>query len=356
MPIKGMTDQKKRFVRIGHLRKGEPKPEGQVRPGRDLEYFRFDPEPGEEEAAAAFHAEYGDEPKEVNIVLPFDEVEENLDAWHEAYLAGGLVHRCNNEFVEYAIDPESGEVLVKNGLDRDGNRVKCDGEPVAHWTDKKGNEHPVFCEPVGRLDVIIPELRRIAYVTVHTTSKNDIANLSGQLEGIRDLNGQRLRGIPLVLKRSPKMISTPGGEGKRVRRESWLLSIEPDRKWVEAQLEAMKVAALPNNYLLSKPEEEATVVEAEVISETESVAPENTEQPNSDAPTSMADFYEEVEAKLGVAKPDAVQTITAFLEAEHGGGATIKSYVNMAGPTDAASYFWQILKGKLEPRQEELAL
>ena len=353
MPIKGMTDQKKRFVRIGHLRKGEPKPEGQVKPGRDLEYFRFDPEPGEEEAAAAFHAAYGAEPKEINIVLPFDEVEENLEAWHEAYLAGGLVHRCTSEYVEYAIDPESGEALVKNGLDRDGERVKCDGEPVAHWTDRKGNEHPVFCEPVGRLDVIIPELRRIAYITVHTTSKNDIVNLSGQLEGIRDLNDQRLRGIPLVLKRSPKMISTPGGEGKRIRRESWLLSVEPDRKWVEAQLETMKAAALPNGYLLSEPEE-ATIIEAEVVSETESAAPKNTGQPNSDAPANMADLYEEAEAKLGIAKPDAVQTLIAFLEAEHGNGATIKSYVDMAGPAEAASCLWRILKESLEPRQEEI--
>jgi hypothetical protein len=87
-------------------------------------------------------------------------------------------------------------------------------------------------------------------MVVMTTSVHDIINISNQLEGIASMNGGRLAGIPLVLRRRPKKISTPSGEaGKRARREKWLVSIEADPEWVKAKLVKMYHDALPGNGL-----------------------------------------------------------------------------------------------------------
>jgi len=223
MPIKGLTDQPRAFVELGQLRKGAPKPKNAKRPGADLTYFRATFEDGEERAASVFQETYGDEPREINIRLPFNTVEENFDAWRETYVQGGLVHRCDGEYVQYEVDPQTGSVLVMNGLDENGDEVKCDGS--------------ADCKPTGRLKVIVPELRRLAFMTALTTSVWDILNISRQLEAIRHVNDGILQNVPLILKRRPREISTPSGTGgKRARREKWLLSIEADPDWVEARI------------------------------------------------------------------------------------------------------------------------
>lgn len=228
MPIKGLTDQPMQFVEIGQLRKGAPKPEKGDRPGKDLTYFRATFLEGEDQAAEMFHGAYGGEPQEVNVRLPFNTVEENFDAWQESYVKGGLVHRCDGEHIQYEIDPSTGQVLVMDGRDEDGNPVKCDGSAE--------------CRPTGRLKVIVPELCRLAFMTALTTSVWDILNISRQLEAIRHVNDGQLQRVPLVLKRRPRDISTPSGSGgKRARRTKWLLSVEADPDWVQARV--LKLAA-----------------------------------------------------------------------------------------------------------------
>jgi hypothetical protein len=221
MTIKRLQTGQASFPRIGILRKGAPKPANGNKPGADLEYFRFDPEDGPERAEilAQFQEAFGDEPRDIEVFLPYATPAENFEAWQEEWVAGGLMHRC-------------------------------DGETMVIWRDKAGgyNRTPQPCKggcaPVGRLKVIIPALRRMAYVTVQTTSINDILTLDANLAAAHMLRGD-LRGIPFILKRRPREISTPSGNGNRVRREKWLLSIEAKPSWVELQLQAMERAALP---------------------------------------------------------------------------------------------------------------
>lgn len=221
MAIKGLTDRQASFPQIGILRKGAPKPERG--PGRDLDYFRFDTD--DEAARAMFHQVYGNEPRHINCYLPFSTAEENFFTAKEEWKSGGLVHRC-------------------------------DGEICSIWQTKDGSySHelkpcPGGCSPVGRLKIIVPELRRFAYVTVQTTSINDIMTLQENLMAAEMVRHGDLRGIPFVLSRRPRQVSTPGQNGKRVRREKWLLSIEPAPAWVGLQLDQMKAEALGRGDLL----------------------------------------------------------------------------------------------------------
>lgn len=214
MAIKRLTREAS-FPLIGKLRKGGVRPESGKQPGKDLTYFRFDTD--DAHAMQRFAAAYGNEPAQVNVFLPHQTAAANFSCWQEAYVAGGLTHRCD------------GETCV---IWLDGTKYRTDPKPC-----------PGGCKEVGRLMVIIPELQRFAYVTVETHSINDIIRLQENLQAVEFLRGD-LRGIPFILKRTPVEISTPTADGKRSRREKWLLSIEVDPVWASLQLEAMHRAAL----------------------------------------------------------------------------------------------------------------
>ena len=250
-PIKGLTGQKPQFPQVGQLRKGKKDESG--RP-IDLDYFRFTSDLPD--VAGAFLAAYGEQPQLINVVLPHQTTDENWDAWYEEYIASGLVHRCDGEFVTRYRNRQSGTYITP-----EPNTVRC---PYASG-EKERNQRQ-GCHPTGRLQVIIPELGRLAYVMVITTSFNDIRNLDGQLRALEAIRGD-LRGIPLQLRRRPDKISTPkmqkrGDEwvptGERARRESWLLSIEAAPDWVSLQLEHQRIEALPE---VEMPQIEAKIPE-----------------------------------------------------------------------------------------------
>jgi hypothetical protein len=217
MSIVGLTDQQAQLPIIGVLRKGERKT-GKA-PGKDLTYFRFTSE--DADALGVFNHAYPDQDalRHINVFLPYQTTAENFDAWMEQWVAGGLVHRCDGKTV-----------------------VLCRTQSGDYSTERQAC--PGGCKQVGRLAVLVQELGRLATVTVLTTSIHDIINLTRQLKSYEAINGD-LRGIPFVLTRRPANISTPAGNGKRARREKWLLSIETQPNWTRLQLAATQRAALP---------------------------------------------------------------------------------------------------------------
>lgn len=226
MAIKGLTtDREPTFPRVGILRKGSKKP-NEKQPGKDLTFFRFDTDNRQAEAdfAAAYASKDGKiEPAEINCYLPFPTPDENFQAWKEEYRAGGLVHRC-------------------------------DGETMTVWATKDGKYSTTpapcpyagkaesGCKPVGRLTLIIPELRRLAYVTLGTTSKHDIMEITDNINAVYALSGT-LTGIPFKLCRRPRMISMPKADGTRARYEKWMVTIEVDPAWASQRILTMQQSA-----------------------------------------------------------------------------------------------------------------
>lgn len=231
MPIQGLTTQGASFPQIGVLRKGGPAVQKQGRNGAyntfgpDLDHFRFDCD--DDEALAAFSAAYGATPKAINVYLPFPSTEQNFESWRENWGASGLNRRCDGQ-----------TCVMSRG--RDGRYVRGDA-PCWCAQQPEGTKKDQLCSPVGRLKVIIPELRRLAYVTVLTHSLHDIRSLHEQILAIELMNGT-LQGVPFVLRRAPREISTPRDNGQRARVTKHLLSIEAAPRWVGLQLTAMEQA------------------------------------------------------------------------------------------------------------------
>lgn len=229
MPIIGLTDRPASFPQIGQLRKGSAKP-SQGGYGKDLKYFRFTSQ--DAAALAAFEQAYGAEPATVEIYLPYKTTAQNFEAWREAWRAGGMMHRCDGQTC----------VLWR----RDDGSYSREPKPC-----------PGDCKQVGRLMVIIPALKRFAYVTVLTSSIHDIIELNENLLAMEALRGT-LQGVPMILSRKPKTISMPGEDGKRRRVEKWLLSIEANPGWVALQLQAMERQALG----MAAPEQRPALLES----------------------------------------------------------------------------------------------
>lgn len=251
MAIKNMTDKGLSFPQIGIIRKGAKKePNG---PGKDLPYFRVDFAEHEKKSAADFAAGYANkdtgllQPRTIRIILPFNEIARQWDAWYEAYTAGRMVARSDGEKIIYQC-AHDGTILVKDGIEVATGLPKPHPEDMFAGNDYKGKG--VKFKAVGRLNVIIPELKRAAYLTLQTTSIHDITNISAQLAGFSALNGGQIAGIPFYLRRTPRPVSVPKPDGTRVRMMKSLVSIEADPDWVALKLDSLKTLALPNTDLL----------------------------------------------------------------------------------------------------------
>ncbi len=253
MPIIGLTDRGAAFPRIGELRKGAPKPKTGNKPGADLKHFRFTST--NQEVVSAFTEAYGDQPNAIKIFLPYQTTGENFEAWIEEWGAGSL-------------------------------KWRGDGQTLHIWQTPQGTySHEPQPQPekggkqVGRLKVIIPELGRLAYVVALTTSIHDIIEIQSNLTAYEAMAGG-LQGIPFILSRVPRMVSTPNPKiGKRTRREKWLLHIEAAPEWVQAQLSVMQQAALPSGAPDFEVDEDGVIIEGTIEPE-----PSATNTPKPSAP------------------------------------------------------------------------
>jgi hypothetical protein len=249
MPIKGLSDRGEEFPVIGQIRKGAKKRKIKKGDreieifGEELTYFRVEWGEGETEAARIFESVYGKTPNAVRVLFPFDDISRIWDPWKVAFTAGTMLGRSDGEYVYYLQD-NKGEVLVRDWLDRDGKKMPHPANNIAGF-DYQGK--PVKFINSGILKVLILELPRAAYLEVITSSTHDILNISSQLKAFYRWTGERLAGIPFLLRRVPKMISTPGDKGgPKVRRKKYLISIEADPDWVQRQFGKLRTLALPS--------------------------------------------------------------------------------------------------------------
>jgi hypothetical protein len=265
MPISGLTDAPKAFMKLGMIKKGEKRTvtkQGKNGPYEieipvDLDYFRVVFSPGRlsAEIEAAFRAVYGDRPQELNVRFADASVKEVWDANYEVYKQGGLIAKAGTtETGAYWIfyrDPDTSEVLVRNGSPvGEAGRALID-KPVdldaPIYKTSKGEA--VFLEPVGRLQVVIPEVAHLAvgYFVFSPGSPRDIRNISAELgmyAAMASSYGNTITGIPFVLGRRKEEI-TKNISGKLSKGESWPVHLTAGGVWGRQAIEMIERLALP---------------------------------------------------------------------------------------------------------------
>jgi hypothetical protein len=265
-PISGLTDAPKAFMKLGMIKKGEKqvktfkKKDGTTYEKEvpvDLDYFRVVFSPGKlaGEIEQAFRLAYGDRPQELNVRFADASVKEVWDANYECYKQGGLIAKAGtNETGAYWIfyrDPDTSEVLVRNGspvgvAGRELLEKPIDLDAPIYRNSK---DEPVLLEPVGRLQVVIPEVAHLAvgYFVFQPLSPRDIRSISAELgmyAAMASSYGNTITGIPFVLGRRKEEI-TKNINGKLSKGESWPVHLTAGGVWGRQAIEMIERLAIP---------------------------------------------------------------------------------------------------------------
>jgi hypothetical protein len=266
MPLFGLTDAPKAFMRLGLIKKGEKQVKTfKKRDGTtyekevpvDLDYFRMVFSPGKlaGEIEKAFREAYGDRPQELNVRFADASIKEFWDANLECYKQGGLIAKAGtNESGAYWIfyrDPETMDVLVRNGAPVGAEGREFIEKPIdinaPVYTMANGD--PALLEPVGRLQVVIPEVAHLAvgYFEFQPLSPRDIRNISaeiGMYSAMASSYGNTITGIPFILGRRKEQI-TKNINGKLSKGESFPVHLTAGGIWGRQAIEMIERLALP---------------------------------------------------------------------------------------------------------------
>ncbi|MGI9951944.1 hypothetical protein V3F56_06215 [Moorellaceae bacterium AZ2] len=251
--IKGWSDAV-RIPRLGTIALGEKDDRGTP---RAVDYFVVPPEVQEV---------YGPQPRELDIVLPSDDLEAVFPAYLKRYGDQfGLICRGDGEIatvnelyakssgMEYGIadrdgqfvDAATGEALaVEKAGDKGWVRIACPYKNCQHYINKK-------CREVAVLSVLLPRVPGVlgAY-SIDTGSFNSYINIRNSLLILKQMLG-RISFIPLKLKVRVQEVH-PEVNGKQIKRKVPVMYIDMGDLTLERVLQLARerkllaVAALPS--------------------------------------------------------------------------------------------------------------
>lgn len=194
MPIKGVSDVR-RLPRLGKIRLGEKQISD--RTGREypqkLDYFLFAEDEVAPEVRAAVFALYGEQPRELDIMFPVEDLNIVFPQWYKRYGSSrGLI--CKGDGVTAVqIDQETGEML----------EITCAGEMCPHYESKQ-------CRRVASAQFMLPKVPGLGCWQIDTTSFHSIVNINSGIDFIRSITGGRIAMLPLKLRLRPLEVAPEG--------------------------------------------------------------------------------------------------------------------------------------------------
>ena len=241
MPIKDRT--RRRLPRLGVIRLGllVDNARGGGQHPIQTDYFVLKDAPDIE----AFYLERGEEKvRELDVRLPFRDLERNFDAWYQVWAGGVLTCQGDGEYVQYAtpmriqedkkrtrVYNAPGDTLVSNGVAQvafDWNGTRFEAGEIVPCPGAAANLYPqcAACRLGALLKVMMadPELFRFGYYQISTGSKRNYDTIMGTLELMPP--GQ-VNAVPFKLRLVEEQV-TYQEDGKRKKGTKWFLQLEPD--------------------------------------------------------------------------------------------------------------------------------
>lgn len=249
MPLPNTINSKPQFREMGKIKKGIVVVKGQKSYPKEVPYLVMDFDPEEAEVARIFHSYYGPEPTSIRIFAPFNDVDQWWDAWLRCFKGQRMIANAglnldlarangfdptSTIFFERLYSVEEKKWLVKRWarldtgepmvVNMNENIDPRNGEPlgpVIYQTDKKNKDGkvigvtPYYLTATGTMKVMIKELIPfLGFLSLHTTGKVDVNNISGELAGLQlraDQAGIPITRMPMVLYRRREKVRDPDG-------------------------------------------------------------------------------------------------------------------------------------------------
>ena len=261
MPIKDRT--RRRLPRLGVIRLGllVDNARGSGQHPIQTDYFVLKDAP---DIADFYAAQDIEKVRELNVRLPFRELERNFDAWYQVWANGVLVCQGDGEYVQYATPTRvevkktkggedrthvynaNGATLVSNGVAQvafDWGGTHLEPGEIVPCPGGAANLYPqcAACKLGALLKVMMadPDLFRFGYYQISTGSKRNYDTIMGTLELMPP--GQ-VNAVPFKLRLVEEQITFQEG-GKRKKTTKWFLQLEPDPA-ITRQIYQQRTAAL----------------------------------------------------------------------------------------------------------------
>jgi len=246
-------------------------------------------------------AAYGDEPRELDVVLPFPDIARNFDGWYQVWAGGVLCCKGDGELVDYAspfsieqaklrngkmrtkVHRADGDTLVSGGVAtqafawngqsfQEGDHVPCPGGAGGLYP------HCAVCQKSAILKVMMadPDLIRLGYYQLATGSGRNYDTINGMLEWVRGemINigaGDTVKCVRYHLRMVEEQTTYQDDAGVRKPTKRWFLHIEPFREDLAAIYARLRRQALqapePPPALTAGDDEPIDVSEYTVIEE-----------------------------------------------------------------------------------------
>lgn len=285
--------RQKRLIRGGIIRLGhkEKSKDGYEYPVQD-DHFVLHDAPA---ILESYGKEQGGKVREIDVTLPFPDVERNFDANYNIWAGGVLVCKGDGEYIEHAspfavkdkfdkkgeksgisVRNAPGETLVDSGVAQTafswngeefapGSLVPCSGET------KDLYPHCAACKMTAilKLMMIRPELVRMAYYQLATGSGRNYNIIMGTLEELHANFGQ-VNGIRYWLRLVEQGTSYKDESGTRRKGTKWFLQLEPYPEDVQRMYDKQR-ARLFGIAQIAPPTDAVIDVDAEYV--TDDMAP-----------------------------------------------------------------------------------
>ncbi len=191
MPINGLSDRR-RLPRAGKIRLGEKRisPESGHPYPAAVDYFVWP-----DEYKDILTELFGEKARELEIMLPTEDLEQICPQYLKRYGRSGLLCR--------------GDGVVAECVDQDGEwvEIECNPEECPHFNPPDKSKKS--CRQVMNLRFIIPQLISEGVWQLDTSSYNSIIAVNSAIEYIRSLVG-RISMIPLRLRIIPREVQPEG--------------------------------------------------------------------------------------------------------------------------------------------------
>jgi hypothetical protein len=195
MPIKNLTEEV-RLPRLGRIRLGTKRPDG--KPQRE-DHFVL---PRDHALYGQLVARFGEEPRELRVVIPLEDEEKWAEQYYRAYSqTRGLICKGDGETATQMQDVKTGELVNRDTGTIVMEEVPCAGRDCEHYRTKT-------CKETLNLRFMLPDIPGLGVWEIDTHSVNNILNINSSAKIIRSAFG-RVSMIPLILSFDPAMVRSP---------------------------------------------------------------------------------------------------------------------------------------------------
>lgn len=152
---------------------------------------------------------YGEQPKELDIMLPTEDPELFAPQYLKAYsLSQGLICRGNGVKAMRKIDLSTGAIVDSKSASWDWREVSCDPQECELYMKKS-------CRQIMNLLFLLPKVPGLGVYQVDTSSYHSIININSMVRLLKGVVG-RCSMIPLTLVLRPQEVSPQGTTKKTV--------------------------------------------------------------------------------------------------------------------------------------------